>query len=131
MPNRLFLARTEEQKKFRQVLRSFQVSWREKNLPTLFGKKQATPVNSPHIFLLHGEGGMGKSSLSRRLRKIVQDEFAKDFNHLWLDWEAEQPNYPNKLQVGKTQIQPESILDILHERLGEIGGECKQLGLTH
>jgi hypothetical protein len=116
MDNRLFLARTEEQNKFRQVLQSLKVSWTEKHLPTFrtlskpFRKEASDGVNSPHIFLLYGEGGMGKSSLSLRFRQILQDEFVHDFKHLWLDWEAEQPNYPTKLQVGKTNIQPESIL---------------------
>ncbi len=108
MGNRLFLARTEEQNKFRQVLQSFKVSWQEKHLPTFskpFRKEPCDGVNSPHIFLLYGEGGMGKSSLSRRLEEISQGEFAKDWQAVRIDWEEERDKYL-ELQVGADQINP-------------------------
>ena len=128
MADHRFLARTEEQKKFREVLRSLQSSWFVEHMPTVvkfLGRSPEVPV-SPHVFLLHGEGGMGKSYLSRRLREIIQQEFEPDINHVWLDWEDEQPKYPNKLLVGKSQIRPESILDVLHAKVGDVGSECKQ-----
>ena len=51
--NELFLGRLDEQDRFREVLRT-----------VLAPQDDDTP---PFIFLLHGEGGMGKSQLTRRL----------------------------------------------------------------
>lgn len=68
---RIFLARQEEQKRFREVLRSLQSNrvsrwWRE-NLPTaakLLSAKKASVSTSPHIFLLYGEGAWVKLALA-------------------------------------------------------------------
>ena len=127
MDNRLFLARTEEQNKFRQVLQSFQVSWTEKHLPTFskpFRKEPSDGVNSPHIFLLYGEGGMGKSSLSRRLEEITQAEFAKAWQAVRIDWEEERDKYLD-LQVGADQIKPETVLAVLQKNLEVLGGNFR------
>ena len=127
MDNRLFLARTEEQNKFRQVLQSFQVSWTEKHLPTFskpFRKEPSDGVNSPHIFLLYGEGGMGKSSLSRRLEEITQAQFAKDWQAVRIDWEEERDKYLD-LQVGADQIKPETVLAVLQKNLEILGGNFR------
>ena len=127
MDNRLFLARTEEQNKFRQVLQSFKVSWTEKHLPTfskLFRKEPSDGVNSPHIFLLYGEGGMGKSSLSRRLEEITQAEFAKAWQAVRIDWEEERDKYLD-LQVGADQIKPETVLAVLQKNLEVLGGNFR------
>jgi len=60
---RIFLARTEEQKRFREVLRSLQPNAVSRlfsqNFPTaakLLSAKKEAVSSSPHIFFLYGEG---------------------------------------------------------------------------
>ncbi|HXV96901.1 MAG TPA: hypothetical protein VEC93_00655, partial [Anaerolineae bacterium] len=55
--NELFLGRLDEQERFRETLHTVLAS-RDDDAP-------------PFIFLLHGEGGMGKSQLTRRLYDIA------------------------------------------------------------
>ncbi|MFZ4556612.1 MAG: hypothetical protein ACOYN8_09600, partial [Pseudanabaena sp.] len=115
---RIFLARTEEQKRFREVLRSLQpnVGWFSKNLPTVVkllpAKKEAVST-SPHIFLLYGEGGMGKTSLGRRFCELAGEEFPDRFQVLRLDWEEAKNEYPS-LNVGHESIRPESVLETIY-----------------
>jgi len=115
---RIFLARTEEQKRFREVLRSLQpnVGWFSKNLPTMAkllpAKKEAVST-SPHIFLLYGEGGMGKTSLGRRFCELAGEEFPDRFQVLRLDWEEAKNEYPS-LNVGHESIRPESVLETIY-----------------
>jgi tetratricopeptide (TPR) repeat protein len=115
---RIFLARTEEQKRFREVLRSLQpsVSWFSKNLPTVakyLPAKKETVSTSPHIFLLYGEGGMGKTSLGRRFCDLTREEFPDRFQVLRLDWEEAKNEYPS-LNVGHESIRPESVLETIY-----------------
>ena len=70
---KLFLGRYQEQKQFRTAL--------EETLAH-------TPRESlPYVILLHGDGGMGKTTLAKRFRDIVQTEesFADRFQTLWID----------------------------------------------
>ena len=120
---RIFLARTEEQKRFREVLRSLQpnAGWFSQNLPTvsfavaklLPAKKEAVST-SPHIFLLYGEGGMGKTSLGRRFCELAGEEFPDCFQVLRLDWEEAKNDYPSLLNVGHESISPESVLETIY-----------------
>ncbi|MCA6504061.1 MAG: tetratricopeptide repeat protein [Pseudanabaena sp. M135S2SP2A07QC] len=115
---RIFLARTEEQKRFREVLRSLQpnVGWLSQNLPTVakyLPAKKETVSTSPHIFLLYGEGGMGKTSLGRRFCDLTREEFPDRFQVLRLDWEEAKNEYPS-LNVGHESIRPESVLETIY-----------------
>jgi len=123
---RIFLARTEEQKRFREVLRSLQpnVGWFSKNLPTVVKLAKLLPAKkemvstSPHIFLLYGEGGMGKTSLGRRFCDLAREEFPDRFQVLRLDWEEAKNEYPS-LNVGHESIRPESVLEAIYRLLGQ------------
>ena len=119
---RIFLARTEEQKRFREVLRSLQpnAGWFSQNLPTvsfavakLLPAKKEVVSTSPHIFLLYGEGGMGKTSLGRRFCELAGEEFPDSFQVLRLDWEEAKNEYPS-LNVGHESIRPESVLETIY-----------------
>ncbi|MEI6065102.1 MAG: hypothetical protein WCQ26_10960, partial [Pseudanabaena sp. ELA748] len=117
---RIFLARTEEQKRFREVLRSLQSNagsrWLSENLPTVvkyLPAKKETISTSPHIFLLYGEGGMGKTSLGRRFCELAGEEFPDHFQVLRLDWEEAKNEYPS-LNVGHESIRPESVLETIY-----------------
>ena len=120
---RIFLARTEEQKRFREVLRSLQpnVGWLSKNLPTvaklLPAKKEAVST-SPHIFLLYGEGGMGKTHLGQRFCEMVSEEFSNCFDVLRLDWGEAKDEY-SSLNVGHDSIRPESVLETIYLKVSK------------
>ena len=88
MAGEIFLARTEEQEKFKQVLRSHDKNlWQKLNTP-IFPKPSAEN-GLPFLLLFYGEGGMGKTRLIRRLRQIAEEEAALKgkFNTLFVDWE--------------------------------------------
>ncbi len=55
-----FLGRVEEQKQFRAALQEI--------------LKRPKGEESPYIFLLYGDGGIGKTTLARRFRDISMQE---------------------------------------------------------
>ena len=116
---RIFLARKQEQEKFCQVLDTYHKTlWQYLNTP-LFNRTQ--DKDDTYVMLFHGAGGMGKSSLLRQLRKLVEEKpYEGKFNILWLDWEK-QKNSSLELQVGHDNIKPETVLATLHEVLNNAG----------
>jgi tetratricopeptide (TPR) repeat protein len=121
----IFLARTEEQKKFREILHELIGSRLARSMPTftklakrLRSEPEPEPTE-PFICLFYGEGGMGKTTLSRHLdEKIVQREspFKGRIASVRLDWETESDKFTG-LQVGHDRIEPETILETLCSKL--------------
>jgi len=101
--NQLFLGRVEEQKQWRAALKEV--------LHPPHGE------DLPYIFLLYGDGGIGKTTLAKRFRDIARDEppFESAFQILWIDWEDERRRTA-RLRVGREHISPETVFDIIHER---------------
>ena len=116
---RIFLARKQEQEKFRQVLDTYyKTLWQHLNTP-LFNRPQEK--DHTYVMLFHGAGGMGKSSLLRQLQKLVEEKpYEGKFNVLWLDWEK-QKDSSLELQVGHDNIKPETVLATLHQVLDNQG----------
>jgi len=109
---KLFLGRVEEQKQFRAALNEVLHPPRGEELP--------------YIFLLYGDGGMGKTTLARRFRDIAQTEqpFEGEFQALWVDWEKERDldrDHASRLRVGREYIRPEDVFDILHQKAIQAG----------
>jgi len=96
----LFLGRIEEQEAFREALRNV---------------RKLTDESLPFVFLIQGEGGMGKSVLTRRLQDIAQQEipFENSFNVLRIDWELIRYRTPS-LRVAREQINPKDVLNAIH-----------------
>ena len=72
------------------------------------------PPPLPFVFLLYGEGGMGKSTLAKRLRRITttEVEFKGRFETLWLDWEARK-QLDLKL-VARETVSPETVFEHIY-----------------
>ncbi len=104
----LFLGRLDEQERFREALHVVLESQDENA--------------APFIFLLHGEGGMGKSQLTRRLYDIAASEppFQQNFYPLRIDWELVRNNTP-ALRLAREQIRPGEVLAALHRTALEQG----------
>ena len=119
----IFLARTEEQQQFRQMLKAVLPIGLRKHMPT-FSRllPQAEPDAHASILLFYGAGGMGKTSLTRKLLQLAtQDKaFKGNLNTLHLDWENEQKLTPG-LNVGHDFIEPETVLNVLHRALVKAG----------
>ena len=95
-----FFGRVEEQKRFRDAL-----------------SETITPPsgeNLPYVFLVYGDGGIGKSTLSRRFCDIATEEHSlwKPVHTLWIDWEEARRRLP-ALQVGHNAIAPETVFDVI------------------
>jgi len=125
-PSPPFLGRSQEQAAFRSVLLGCLPSWAETHLPTvprlvnrITGRTKPLS-DKPAIFLFYGEGGMGKTTLTRRLYDLTQKEFAGRVQCLFLDWEDKQKLNRN-LQVEHDRIRPETVLDVLHNALADAG----------
>ena len=101
--NELFLGRAEEQQRFQEVLESLI-------------DPASTPQKLPTIFLIHGSGGMGKTTLLQRLYAMSQEKRFQDrFNTLRLDWEEEREHYLG-LQVERDLIQPTTVLEVIYQK---------------
>ncbi|MCO5199920.1 MAG: FUSC family protein, partial [Anaerolineae bacterium] len=97
----LFLGRVQQQNAFRAAMREVLDPYNDND--------------NPYVILLYGDGGMGKTTLSKRLRDIVRWEapFEGEFELLWIDWEEERRLNPH-LQGGRENITPETVFDTIH-----------------
>ncbi|NEO48579.1 MAG: AAA family ATPase [Moorea sp. SIO4A3] len=101
--NEIFLGRDQQQERFRGVLNSLVAP-------------ASTFQELPKIFLLHGFGGMGKTTLLQRLYNISREgEFRNWFNTLWIDWEKEREHYIG-LQVDHDAIEPATMLEAIYHK---------------
>ncbi|MCI0713374.1 MAG: ATP-binding protein [Chloroflexi bacterium] len=114
----LFLGRAEEQKLFRQALEA--VLKRRIWLSRLLRQNQFEWVT---IFLLYGNGGMGKSRLAHRFRQIVTDEkpYAGHFRTIWLDWE-QRKNLDSSLMIRES-VSPETVFRHIYSEFRDLGFE--------
>ena len=100
--NEIYIKRTSEENLFKKQLNDLN-SCAQGNEP--FGK----------IFLIYGHGGMGKTTLLKKLEKMSKDEpFTNKFTTLYLDWEDELSNlmYP----IKHDSLQPETILELIYQK---------------
>ncbi|MBT9316486.1 tetratricopeptide repeat protein [Leptothoe spongobia] len=114
-----FLGRTQEQDQFRRVLGEYSpTSLMQKYVPTFaswIGQGPKLP-DEPYIFLFHGPGGMGKTTLTRRLKELAAQEFEGRYQAVLIDWDR-QKDLNVALQRGHSSIEPQTILDVLHKEL--------------
>ena len=123
----IFLARTEEQRQFRRSLTALTATrpnWAQRQLPT-FTKllpRPEPPEPEPRFLLFYGPGGMGKTTLTKRLHALAQHDaaFRGKVNTLFLDWEQEQ-KLTADLQVGHDNIAPDTVLRVFHRALVKAG----------
>jgi tetratricopeptide (TPR) repeat protein len=94
----IFLGRIEEQERFREALRSLLAGRKDDDLPS--------------VFLLYGEGGMGKTKLARRLRDIALGESKGRLRAIWLDWEKRKP-LDVRLAAGDA-VSPETVFEHIY-----------------
>ena len=100
--NEIYIKRTSEENLFKKQLNDLN-SCAQGNEP--FGK----------IFLIYGHGGMGKTTLLKKLEEMSKDEpFTNKFTTLHLDWEDELSNlmYP----IKHDSLQPETILELIYQK---------------
>ena len=95
-----FLGRVEEQKQFRAALREVLNPPRGETLP--------------YVFLLYGDGGIGKTTLARRYRDIATGEkpFRGNAPVLWVDWDEERLRFAAQ-QVGREYISADTVFDVI------------------
>ncbi|MDN5271123.1 tetratricopeptide repeat protein [Chloroflexus sp. MS-CIW-1] len=95
-----FFGRVEEQKRFRDAL--------SETINPPSGE------NLPYVFLVYGDGGIGKSTLSRRFCDIATEKHSLwcPIHTLWIDWEEARRRLP-ALQVGHDAIAPETVFDVI------------------
>jgi tetratricopeptide (TPR) repeat protein len=100
--NQPFFGRVEEQKQFIAALNELRNPPRDETLP--------------YVFLLYGDGGIGKSTLALRFRDIALEERPSKGRSqvLWLDWEKEEKERPS-LSVGREHIGAEALFDTIHQ----------------
>jgi len=116
----LFLGRVDEQQRFRTLLNTLLKPRRWAS----FLRRSASPPDWSYIVLIHGVGGIGKSTLSRRLRDMTNglppdQRYHGKFKALWLDWELGRERDP-RLAVRET-VAFETILDYLYTMFRDAG----------
>ncbi|MDA0244337.1 MAG: ATP-binding protein [Chloroflexi bacterium] len=107
----LFVGRMIEQEDMRHTLRDM--------------LQPANPDETlPAIFLLYGDGGIGKTSLSQRFEAIASKEepFAGAFQILRVDWEEQRRRVP-ALQVAREQISPNTVLELFYKQATKQWGD--------
>lgn len=107
-----FLGRLEEQDRFRDALRTIQAETKMISKVIDWAIEKKPPL--PFVFLLYGEGGMGKTYLTKRLLNIAENDpqFSGYFNTLWLDWEKRRDlDYALKVRDAVT---PEKVFEHLY-----------------
>ena len=107
----IFLGRLDEQNRFREALRTVH---RESSAVSKLKDRLADKKvdRSPFIFLVFGEGGMGKSKLVRRFHDIVSTEipFRTSFKTIFIDWELKR-HAALDLQVSRESIRIQTIFN--------------------
>jgi tetratricopeptide (TPR) repeat protein len=109
----IFIGRVEEQNRFRKALHDV---LRETGLIAKLKAWRSRRESSelPYIFVLYGEGGMGKSRLARCMRDIALTEppFRGRFRTVWLDWENRKA-LDLKL-IARDAVSPETLFEHIH-----------------
>ncbi|MCY1082258.1 hypothetical protein [Archangium lansingense] len=79
-----------------------------------------TPDNAlPHVALIWGQGGIGKSALLREFLRLVENEYAGRFRTLRVDWEEQRTHNHGVLNVRTEDLDIEQVLRILLDAAGE------------
>lgn len=92
----LFIGRDAEQQQFRATLR-----------------QKLRQRGEPEIFVIQGNGGMGKTTLARRFVEITATEkpFKDKFQLLWIDWEDADRKFP-ALKRGR-DVDPVGMFQVI------------------
>lgn len=109
----IFLARKEEQDRFREALRALRLHTSVmERIRARVARKE--PEELPFVFLLYGEGGMGKSRLAARLGEIAlhEPEFRDHFHVLRLDWEKRK--YLDLGLAVRDSVSPETVFENIY-----------------
>jgi Flp pilus assembly protein TadD len=118
----LFLGRVDEQNRFRALLDEMLKTRRR----GLLRRRAPDPGGWSHVVLIYGEGGMGKSTLCKRLRDITQGQgsaldhpYRDKFRVLWLNWETRRES--DLRLVARDAVSFETVLDHLYTTFREAG----------
>lgn len=109
----IFLGRREEQDRYRDALRQLlQQEHLVGRVRDWLTDQQVEAV--PFVFLIYGEGGMGKTRLAGRLREITLTEqpFKDHFRVIMLDWEHRR-ELDTKL-VARDSVSPETVFEHIY-----------------
>lgn len=104
----LCIGRNKEKQEFRDVLDKL-----------ISSDSNESNSNDRHIFLFDGYGGIGKTTLLKKLQEITTEEkYAGQINSIFIDWQEEK-NKNIRLRLGTENIQPTTILDIVFEKFSK------------
>ena len=116
----IFLGRIEEQDRFCEALRAVK---REANVVEKVKDwvAEKDPVSLPFVFLLYGEGGIGKSRLAGRFRDIAitEPEFKGSFHAIHLDWERRKERDPRL--IARDAVKAETVFDNIYSTFRDEG----------
>jgi len=101
MPKHPFLGRTRELKAFRKALD--ELVDHENDLP--------------FVFLLYGQGGIGKTKLAKEFRKVMRKEYNDDFQVFSIDWQERRRLSPSLLQVPRDEVAPGDVLKLIYQEV--------------
>ena len=104
----LCIGRNKEKQEFRDVLDKL-----------ISSDSNESNSNYRRIFLFDGYGGIGKTTLLKKLQEITTEEkYAGQINSIFIDWQEEK-NKNIRLRLGTENIQPTTILDIVFEKISK------------
>ncbi|HET6978883.1 MAG TPA: AAA family ATPase [Pyrinomonadaceae bacterium] len=75
--------------------------------------------DKPPVMLIHGLGGIGKSTLLREYKALAQRNYSGEYHLLSIDWQLERQQLRQAFSSDASKIDPRVLFHTLNQRAGD------------